>query len=307
MRPVVLAVSATALVMVGGVAGACAPASSEEPVVSSGSRQVQRLADETFRSFGGSKYQRDAGAVLANFAESGPAVECMRERGLTEADWSMPRPVNPESRGLETSDLFNAPGVLPYAEMLMSTAPASWPGKEDSALTAEQEATADECWASAPQAAGSSSPAAAKKLREKWWAMLHDFDESLGSEISYWRCLSEADIDGTTGLDSDTAVLRALESRTPAARDIPDSPTSEAAASAEWRDLEAFERALRDAEFACRADVYNGGIEEVGECIEQFRDDNAELIAQAQDGWGGIVARAEKLGYTGAYESLAGQ
>lgn len=311
MRSTILAASATALVIAGGIIGARVMESNDADEfvgasVPDRSAEVQRLADETFRSFNGSKYQRDAGAVVANYAESGPPIQCMRDHGITAADWSLPRPVNPESRGLETSVLFAPPGVHTYTETLMSTAPGARPGveDEDSGLTAEQEAIADDCWESAPAEEASSSPRVAKDLRLEWWAMVSELDESLGSETDYWRCLSDKDIDGTTGIDSTMARLKALEARTPPGYDIPDSPDSEAARNSQWLELVAFEGMLRDAEFDCRAETYNDGIDAVGDRISQFKREHAAEIAEAQDGWADIVVEAEGLGYTGAYESL---
>jgi hypothetical protein len=274
------------------------------------SARIQDRADEIYRSFAGTRFERDAGAVLATHAANAPAMDCMTAHGVPGADWSMPRPQNPDVHGLDTSIFFNNPDATPYTDMLMATAGAARADLEASAestLTDEQLKTADECLKTTPETPDKNaapSPDGVIPLLEQWWAMVNKLDTSLGDPDTYWTCLAKQDVNGARGIDSKNAALDQLQTRTPPADQLPDSPTSKAATTPAWQQLVAFEKDLRAAELTCRTDTYTHGLAKVEDAIEQFAKDHADDIKHARNGWEAYADQARALGYTGAYESL---
>jgi hypothetical protein len=318
MKTIALASVAIAVTLIGAAATTTLIDSREAAPTTSGpaaptdqaaSAELQQLADEIYQSFSGTRYERDAGAVLAAYALNGPLAECMHQSGFPEWDWSLNRAMNPENHGLEESLFFHAPLTTPFADMKMTVSPMIRAEEATMAtdLSDQEMQVGLECLNSTPQtpeADASPTPPGIIDLREQWWAMMADLDETLGERDAYWTCMSEKTVDGTGGVDSNEALLELLESRTPPPSQIPESPSSPEASTPAWTSLVEFEREWRAVEFSCRAGVYDAGIDEVKAALEEFANVHASEITAAGDAWNDTVDRARDLGYAGQFGSL---
>lgn len=294
-------------VTVGGAVHGSLSASAERPdfdaEAAQNSAAVQEVANQVFESFSGTPAQRDASGVIQAWVLNGEMDQCMDRLGFPEWDWSRVRNQAPRTDALSPSIFFKDPAGAAYSSAMRDIADAI--DAEESARVGNppvgQIEAIDTCVAGSRSTSDSAADAAATPdgvadLREKWWSMLGAIDGKFGDTGAYDECFAAAvPPNGIDALVTGESWPAVLSQQLPPAADIPSA--AEATPSAAWAKFVGIEHRWEAADWACRAHVYNGHIDDLAAAIDDFATAYATDIERVQDGWDQVEARARELGF----------
>jgi hypothetical protein len=282
-------------------AGTDARAAAEPDVP--GAAELEARARPVFEALNGTAAQNTASGVLRAWALNGAMGRCMADHGHPEWDWSRGHSVGVTLDPLGSSTFFARPLGRPYSGPAVETRAGR---VAEEALMAEEpgaaeDAAIDECLARTPPASDAavgraSEPPGARRLREAWWALMHQLDDRFGDAEAHHRCLEEADLSFLAGGDDVGEVGEALATLVPGSRDVPAPGADPATYSAAWRRLLAAEEEYARADWACRSATYRAHLEAVTAAVDRFATAHAGELDQVRRGWAEVEERAEALG-----------
>ncbi|UFN44561.1 hypothetical protein [Nocardioides okcheonensis] len=298
-RTIVAACSVAAVATACGTAGADPQGSSPPP--SAESLAFQDRAGAVFERFDGTPEQREASGLLRAWAINGAMGTCLAAEGFPEWDWSRGRDAAPRTDALGTSTWFAAPLAHTYSDSPRASVRFLHDQEEleSSEPPPDQDAAIGRCLSSTPGASdgtvrAASTPRVVERLREAWWSMLAGWDTTYGDQRAYDACFTEAS--GGMTPDAEVGSWRGeLARRAPRAADVPAPGADEQMYSAAWRDFLALEASWEEADWLCRADVYEARLDQVARDVEEFAREHAEEIERAARAWDDVVARAALL------------
>lgn len=298
-RTIVAACSVAAVASACGTAGADPQGSTPPP--SAESLAVQDRAGAVFERFNGTQEQREASGLLRAWAINGAMGTCLAAEGFPEWDWSRGRDAAPRPDALGTSTWFAAPLAHTYSDSLRDS--VRFLHDQEALESVEppprQDAAIGRCIASTAQASDSdvqqaSTPRVVKGLRQAWWSMLAGWDTTYGDFEAYDACF--ADASGGFVPDEEVGSWRGeLARRAPRAADVPAPGADEQTYSAAWRDFLALEASWEEADWSCRAEVYEEHHDDVARDVEEFAREHAAEIERAARAWDDVVTRAALL------------
>ncbi len=276
--------------------------------------QVRRAAAEVYGSFSGSESQRNAGFVMRAYVFNHALDDCLASAGYSDWDWSLSRqyatPVDPLASGVwfsEPDRPFRSEQLIAQRSRLLAERIMN---RDD--VPADRQAAIVGCvnttrGGSESEAEAATEPPVAAKLREDWNEAIAQVADTVAQSSEYYECMDSARIPilVSTGLSA-TELGQAVSAMSPDDADIPVSASAPSAENDGWQRFIRAEKAITDADWACRKDVYAAHIMDLAPVIAGFSTNHAAEIAQAQAGWQGIQKQADAVGFTGQDGPLGG-
>ncbi len=123
--------------------------------------------------------------------------------------------------------------------------------------------------------------------------MLAGWDTTYGDFEAYDACF--ADASGGLSRTRRSARGAASSPEGAAGRRRPGAGRDEQAFTSSWTDFLALEASWEEADWSCRADVYEARLDQVARDVEEFASEHADEIERAARAWDDVVARAALL------------
>lgn len=304
MMNMMIAKIATGLAVVTSLA-ACgtqqaSTADTAEVQVSVESSEVRSDASTLFYSWYGTDEDRAAAEVIVAHEVNAAAAECMTDKGYP-LDWTQAiqnaAPVDPLGPSIWTNEpmgrIFSNPYLAAtdamHAEQEMNAGEADQ-GRAD----ASNECRKQHPGASDRQVDAIRHPDGQEKLLEAWRDGLRSATSEFGTYGDYQKCMSSQQVPllGDQAVTAENFYAK-LRTQAPTADDLPSTKSPEG--STKWQEFLNLENQWLNADWACRADVYDRAMVRVPEFLDTFAHQHAEEIAQLQNSWHLISLEAASL------------